>query len=395
MTEKNRSFKGFKFQLENVVCNIRITESKVQLIDLFLFIIFLILPLHSRLFIAVLAYWISIRDQQQKDYTARYSSCMSMDSGVSSIDHEDCVPSPEECHAHLTSKNRVDTLDCTLRSTLSSIDHEDCVPSPDPSVGNNFTFHMSPNAPPYVDTFHMREKIIPNSEFITDLKTESEVLEEFNDDLSLLISKAGLILTECQDEALRESQRNLQDEMKKVKEASRQSRYKFKVKARGMFSEDEAESLIHENHSVIRNHNLLNVAEEQMNQIDKLIKAKGLNLYPASERTRLEYPVFDGESLPLIGKFLTEMETLLIKAGIPVSQRGMILTKSVKGRAKFILRYSFIEKNASFNDQARVLREHFGDPSTQILLIGKWHNKHGPIPMSYDETTSMSTTYDV
>ena len=414
MTEKKSLFNSFQSQIENSICNLRITTSKVKLIDLILVIIVFILPLYCRLVIAVLMYWLSVRDQYiQRDpqmsgglrFVYDNHSYISSDSGVdvqdlfsesshTSLSHKkalpDCFSSPNEHQVPATSLNGRSSWVEPSSSSWSADSFQE------PAIRNNFNPHKPPDVFPDMDTNYTKERTIPGSaHMITDLRSELERIEESNEDISKLICKADIILTERQDGAMKSFWRNMSQEYNKLKDASRQSKHQFKIEARRTYPEDQAEEIIHANPSIIRNNHLLKDAEDQISQLDRVIKARGLDLSPTltAKGTTIKYPIFDGESLPLINDFLREIESLIIQAGIPVSERGVVLTKSVKGRAKFILRHSFIEKNPSFNDQARILREHFGETAIQMLMIEKWHRKYGPIPMSHDVTQSMSETY--
>ena len=372
--------------MQNSICDIRITNSKSRLIDLILALSVLILPFYSRLVIAVLLFWLPFRERHQdKDPdmpVVRCSSCISMDSGVdiqgstfSSIYPEEFLCPPEGYLDPLASQN-----DEVTQVDPPSAAYDDSYP--DLTVENIFHHHGSPDDFHNMDAFNTRERIAHGSDFIADLKTESETIHEHNEDISMFIYKANLILAEGQDGTLKSSRRDMVDEFMKLKEVSQLSRYRFKMSARRMYSMEEAQAVINENLSFITNHRLIKDAEDQLSHMDKILKQKGLDLSPSltAKDAHIKYPIFDGESLPLINEFLREIESLLIQAGIPVSARGNILSRSVKGRAKFILRHSFIEKNPSWEDQKDVLMEHFGDSANQMLMIEKWHRKHGPIP---------------
>ena len=416
MTEKKSLFNSFQSQIENSICNLSITTSKVKLIDLILGVIVLILPLYCRLFIAVLMYWLSVRDQYiQKDpkmsgglsFVNENLSCISSDSGIdvqdlfsesshTSLSHKkalsDCFPSPNGHQVPAAPLNGRSSWVEQPSSSWGSLDSFQ-----EPSTRNNFNPHKPPDTFTDMDTNHTKERTTPGSaHMITDLRSELERIEEFNEDITKLICKADLILTERQDGAMKSFWRNMSQEYNMLKDESRQSKRQFKIEVRRTFPEDQAEDMIHENPSINRNNCLLKDAGDQLSQLDRIIKSRGLDLSPTitTKETNIKYPIFDGESLPLIHEFLSESESLLIQAGIPVSGRGVVLARSVKGRAKFILRHSFIEKNPSFNDQARILRDHFGESGSQMLMIEKWHRKYGPIPMSHDVTQSMSPAYE-
>ena len=323
----------------------------------------------------------------------RCPSCASLDSGVdidtqgsifSSISHEECLSHIDP----LASQN----VDVTLVASPSNA-HVDSYP--DPTMENLFNHHESYDDFQNMDAFNTGEKITHGSALIADLKTESERLDEYSQDISSFNKKANLILTEGQDGSLKSYRRDMEREFTKLKEVSQLSRYRFKMFARRIFPMEEAEAVINDNLSFIRNHRLIKDAEDQISHMDKMLKEKGLDLSPshATKDTNNKYPIFDGESLPLINEFLREMETLFIQNGIPVAARGNILSKKVKGRAKFILRHSFLEKNPSFHVQQEVLMQHFNHSANQMLIIERLHKRHGPIPISTDVTKSMSPAY--
>ena len=395
MTEKKSFFNHFQSQINNSTCHIEIPNSKAKLIDLILFVTVLILPIYSRLVIAVLIYWINVRNQHTQNNSdmsiARCSSCISLDSGVDtlssvigstspSLPDEECPPSSDRCQTSLTPQN----------DELTWADPPSGYVDSCPDQVLEFNHQGFPETPP-----DMNGKMIKqDSNFSTDLRTESEILQEFNDDLSILIDKAGLILTERRDGTLKSSRENIMGSFIKLKEASRHSRNTFKRTARKIFSIIDAEAVIHGNTSMKRNLCLLEEIGDQLSKMDMIIKNRGLNL-AATPNITIKYPTFNGETLPLIHTFLTEIEDLLIQAGVPLSGRGAVLANSIKGHAKFILRHSFLETNPSFQDQATILRNNFEDSTAQMMMIEKWHRKHGPINMSHLVTPSLPKTYNI
>ena len=231
---------------------------------------------------------------------------------------------------------------------------------------------------------------------LTDIRSHLEEIEEFNDDITKMIKEAKSTLDEHQDGAMKDFRRTMSHEFNKLKDNSRRTKYAFKRELRRCMPETESEEAI-DNEILICNTSLLQEAGNLLTQLDNVIKSRGLNLSGNhhSKDSRIEYPTFSGQTLPLVGDFLEELEGLLVQAGVPVSGRGAILAQSVKGQAKNILSNGSLERNPSFDSQARILREHFGEAGTQMDLVLRLHKGHGTIPSSHDLGQPMSTIYNV
>ena len=137
-------------------------------------------------------------------------------------------------------------------------------------------------------------------------------------------------------------------------------------------------------------------ASEVIRDVDRYIKERGLNLLQTSsaKETKIVWPTFTGQSLPLVGDFLAELEALMVRAGIPVSDRGAVLSQHVGGQAKNILKDATQERNPSFEHLAGILRNHFGQPGTQVDLLQRLHQKYGSIPPTNDMSQSMMELYN-
>ena len=114
----------------------------------------------------------------------------------------------------------------------------------------------------------------------------------------------------------------------------------------------------------------------------------------ATKETKIRWPSFDGQNLPLVGEFLDELQNLLIQAGVPVSGRGAILAQSFQGQAKHILNSHTQDINPNFKDQAKTLRDHFGQVGTQMDLLQRLHKNHGRIPAIHDIGQSITSIYN-
>ena len=241
----------------------------------------------------------------------------------------------------------------------------------------------------------VRRHVRPHQQ-LTDIRSHLEEIEEFNDDITKMIKEAKSTLDEHQDGAMKDFRRTMSHEFNKLKDNSRRTKYAFKRELRRCLPENESEDAI-DNEILVCNTSLLQEAGDLLTQLDNVIKSRGLNLSGNhnSKDSRIEYPTFSGQTLPLVGDFLEELEGLLVQAGVPVSGRGAILAQSVKGQAKNILSNGSLERNPSFNSQASILREHFGEAGTQMDLVLRLHKGHGTIPSSHDLGQSMSTIYNI
>ena len=235
-----------------------------------------------------------------------------------------------------------------------------------------------------------------SSQQLTDVRSHLEEIGEFNEDITKMIKEAKSTLDERQDGFMKDFRRTMSHEYNKLKDSSRRTKYAFKRELRRYLPETESEEAI-DNEILICNTSLLQEAGNLLTKLDDVIKSRGLNLSGIhnSKDYRIEYPTFSGQTLPLVGDFLEELAGLLVQAGVPVSGRGAILAQSVKGQAKNILSNGSLERNPSFESQAEILREHFGDAGTQMDLVLRLHKSHGTIPSSHDLKHSMSAIYNI
>ena len=227
------------------------------------------------------------------------------------------------------------------------------------------------------------------------LKSYLEEIEELNTDLHELIEHGINVLQEKQDGAIKELKRTISTEYSKLKDQSRRTRNSFKLEARKCLTDDVAEEVIR-NPIVSDNIQLAQKASEIIRDVDRYIKERGLNLLQTSsaKETKIVWPTFTGQSLPLVGDFLAELEALMVRAGIPVSDRGAVLSQHVGGQAKNILKDATQERNPSFEHLAGILRNHFGQPGTQVDLLQRLHQKYGSIPPTNDTSQSMMELYN-
>ena len=228
------------------------------------------------------------------------------------------------------------------------------------------------------------------------LKSYLEDIEELNADLQELIDNGDNILEEKQDGAIKELKRTITTDFSKLKDQSRKTRSAFKLEARRRLSDEVAEEVI-QNSIIERNLHLTQEASEVIKDVNSWIKERGLDLLQTSvgKETKIVWPTFTGQSLPLVGDFLTELEELMIRAGTPVSDRGAVLNQHVGGQAKNIVKDATHERNPSFKHLAGILRAHFGQPGTQIDLLQRLHQKHGAIPSVNDLSVSMIDIYNI
>ena len=232
--------------------------------------------------------------------------------------------------------------------------------------------------------------------FNANLRTLLEEIEELNTDLTELIDIGDSGLARKQDGAIKELKRTITTDFSKLKDQSRVTRNKFKIEARRQLSSKTAEAIIQDK-VLQQNLHLVHKAAEVTKSIDEYIEARGLNLLvtKADKETKITWPTFTGETLPLIADFLFEMEELMVLAAIPVSHRGIALKQHISGKAENIIKDTIQELNPSFSCLADVLKTHFGETSTQMELIQSLHQKHGPVPATSDMSRSIREIYDV
>ena len=228
------------------------------------------------------------------------------------------------------------------------------------------------------------------------LKSYLEDIDELNTDIQELISNGDSILAEKQDGAIKELKRTITTDFSKLKDQSRKIRSAFRLEARRRLSDEVAEEVI-QNSIMETNLQLTQEASEVIRDVNSWIKERGLDLLQTSvgKETKIVWPTFTGQNLPLVGDFLTELEELMIRAGTPVSDRGAVLNQHVGGQAKSIVKDATHERNPSFKHLAGILRAHFGQPGTQIDLLQRLHQKHGAIPSVNDLSVSMIDIYNI
>ena len=244
------------------------------------------------------------------------------------------------------------------------------------------------------DNEHSNPHNLPNVLRNPNLRTFLEELEFLNCDLRSLLGEAEEVLMEGLDGAVKDLRRKLNIEYGKFKDQSRRVQTLFKLEARRRLNYEKAEEIVC-HPTIMNNEELIRDIGDISRKVDKVIKSRGLNLMGTGKDSRIQWPTFTGQTLPLIGDFLAELESLLIQAGIPVSGRGAILGQSVKGQAKHILASSTLELNPSFEQQARILLDHFGQVGSQTDLLQRLHKGYGPIPATHDLGQSVTSIYNV
>ena len=222
------------------------------------------------------------------------------------------------------------------------------------------------------------------------LRTHLEEMEEFNIDLQEMIDKGLNILSKKQDGAIKELKQSIGQEFGQLKDKARRTRYVFKLEARRQLNSEAAEEVV-QDRILQQNLRLVCKAAEVIKSIDEYVEARGLNLLEckAGNETKILWPTFNGQTLPLIADFLFEMEELMTRAAIPVCHRGTLLNQRVRGQAKIIIKNTVQELNPSFSHLADTLKTHFGETSTQMELIQRLHEEYGPIPAINDMSRPM------
>ena len=233
---------------------------------------------------------------------------------------------------------------------------------------------------------NLKKDLVDNSYLLNaTLRTLLEEIGELNTDLQDLINNGNIILGERQDGAIKELKHTITTDFGNLKGQSRNARNAFKLEARRQLSSDAAEEIIQDK-ILQENLQLICNAAEVIKSIDMWVKSRGLNLLEtnAGKETKIIWPTFNGETLPLIVDFLFEMEEHMVRAAIPVSHRGTILKEHIKGKAQWIIKGTVQELNPSFSQLANILKTHFGETSTQMEMIKKLHQEHGAIPTVSD-----------
>ena len=224
-------------------------------------------------------------------------------------------------------------------------------------------------------------------------------LEEL-EELSLNVEKFNKItkrvIQEGHDGKVKSHRSLASTKFERLSELSRRSRNQFKKEARLRFGPSRADSII-SNPSINRNLALIAELEGLMEKLDEKIESRGLDLIQTGSApdVKIVWPTFTGSDLPLVHTFLTEIQKLMVDGGIPVSQRGTILAQSVKAEAKTILSNCDLDRNPSFEIQAAVLKDHFGQVGSQMSLLTRLHQSHGKIPMIGDESQPVFRIYNL
>ena len=228
------------------------------------------------------------------------------------------------------------------------------------------------------------------------LQGSLEELEELSSNVGKLIKSTKKVLQEGHDGKIKSHKSTISRQFERLSELSRRCRNTFKKEARARLTARKAAEMIM-NPSIARNLELIRELEQLIDQVDDKIEARGLDLIQngSSSDVKVVWPTFSGSDLPLIHTFLTEIESLMVDSGIPVSRRGTILAQSVKGEAKTILTNCDLSKNPSFESQAAVLLAHFGQTGSQVSLLTRLHQNHGKIPTIGDESQPVFRIYTI
>ena len=256
-----------------------------------------------------------------------------------------------------------------------------------------------------VDRFKLCDDLFKNSPMtpayainapMASIKSYLEEIDELTEDIQKIIKEGSDILQMKQDALTKEFRKTMGQEFAKLKENSRRTKNQLRIEARRKLPEEQAERLLQSN-TITEHQNALKHAADVISQFDSTIRARGLNLIPSGtgKEAKIEYPTFNGQSLPLVGDFLDEVESLLIQSGVPVSGRGAILNQLVKGQAKTILQDAPQERNPTFEDLATILKAHYAQPGVQLDLILRMHKSHGAVPATNDLGQSITSIYNV
>ena len=228
------------------------------------------------------------------------------------------------------------------------------------------------------------------------LQGSLEELEELSSNVGKMIKSTEKVLQEGHDGKIKSHKSTISRQFERLSELSRRCRNTFKKEARARLTAHKAAEVI-KNPSIARNLDLIKELEQLIDQVDDKIEARGLDLIQNGSTSDIKviWPTFSGSDLPLIHTFLTEIESLMVDSGIPVSRRGTILAQSVKGEAKTILTNCDLSKNPSFESQAAVLLAHFGQTGSQVSLLTRLHQNHGKIPTIGDESQPVFRIYTI
>ena len=225
------------------------------------------------------------------------------------------------------------------------------------------------------------------------------ILEEL-DELSAAIDKLNKnterIISNGHDGKIKSHRNLMNTKFERLCELSRRCRNKLKKEARSRLGQFQARELIN-GQSMTHNLDSVTKMEQILEHLDEKIEARGLDLFQTGAATDIKtiWPTFTGSDLPLVHSFLSEIQTLMIDTGTPVSKRGTILAQSVKNEAKTILaNHDFVSKNPSFESQAAVLKDHFGQAGSQMSLLTRLHQGQGEVPAVGDKNQPISRIHN-
>ena len=218
--------------------------------------------------------------------------------------------------------------------------------------------------------------------FPTDFQTQLELLEELNKDIMAINNTAREILNDKIDNTLQKGRENLQEKLDKIQNISRNTRTSFKQATRKNFPPSIAESLV-QNPVLLKNQDLIEYSKELIMNFNQLIKDRGLNLGPMiGKQPKKIWPIFDGQNLPILSDFLSEINDLCIDQGLSISNRGGKLYRQIKGTAKNFLDSQLDELNPTYERIKHILMLGFGKPEQIEELLTNLHRKLPPISAS-------------
>ena len=223
-----------------------------------------------------------------------------------------------------------------------------------------------------------------------------EELEELSSTIDKLNQATEKVIRNGHDGKVKSHRGTMSTKFERLSELSRRCRNRFKREARSRLGLVRANELIN-GQSLTRNLTLVAEMEKLLEQLDERIEARGLDLIQTGTAPDIKtvWPTFTGSDLPLVHSFLAEIMTLMVEGGVPVSRRGTILGLSIKGEARTILtNHDFVSRNPSFESQAAVLKDHFGQAGSQISLLTRLHQAQGKIPAVGDENQPVFRIYD-
>ena len=274
----------------------------------------------------------------------------------------------------------------------------DCVRPPNPDeVEPRFDFLLPDGRDDMLDV-ELSDSLVLNDLSPSESAIQGilEELEELSSTIDKLNQVTKKVIRNGHDGKVKSHRSTMSMKFERFSELSRRCRNRFKKEARTRLGLDRANELIN-GQSLTRNLTLVAEMEQLLEQLDERIEARGLDLIQTGTAPDIKtiWPNFTGSDLPLIHSFLTEILKLMVEAGVPVSRRGTILGQSVKGEARTILaNHDFVSRNPSFESQAAVLKDHFGQAGSQISLLTRLHQNQGKIPAVGDENQPVFRIYN-